>query len=39
VSLPDGRALSYRRQPDGTLAVTVHSRGEVSHVTMTRMQE
>ena len=39
VSLPDGRILSYRRQPDGTLAVTVHSRGEVSHVTMTRMQE
>jgi putative ABC transport system substrate-binding protein len=39
VSLPDGRTLSYRSQPDGTLAVTVHARGEVSHVTMTRMQE
>jgi hypothetical protein len=39
VSLPDGRTLSYRLQPDGTLAVTVHSRGEVSRATMTRVQE
>jgi putative ABC transport system substrate-binding protein len=39
VSLPDGRTLSYRLQPDGTLAVTVHSRGEASRATMTRVQE
>jgi hypothetical protein len=39
VSLPDGRTLSYRLQPDGTLAVTVPSRSEVSRVTMTRAPE
>jgi putative ABC transport system substrate-binding protein len=39
VSLPDGRILSYRLQPDGTLAVTVHARGAASHATMTRAPE
>ena len=38
VSLPDGRTLSYRLQPDGTLALTVTWRGAVSHATMTRAQ-
>jgi len=39
VSLPGGATLSYRLQPDGTLAATQTWRGEVSRATMTRMQE
>ncbi len=39
VSLPGGSTWNYRRQPDGTLAATQTWGGEVSHATMTRMQE
>jgi putative ABC transport system substrate-binding protein len=39
VSLPDGRTLSYRLQPDGTLGVTRTWHGEISRATMTRVQE
>ena len=39
VSLPGGATWSYRLQPDGTLAATQTWRGEVSHATMTRVQE
>jgi len=34
-----GTTVTYRLQPDGTLAMTVHSRDRVSHVTMTRAPE
>jgi ABC transporter substrate binding protein len=39
VSLPGGATLSYRLQPDGTLAATQAWHGKVSHATMTRVQE
>ena len=39
VTRPRGATLIYRLQPDGTLAVTLTWRGEVSHATMTRAQE
>jgi putative ABC transport system substrate-binding protein len=39
VSLPSGATLSYRLQPDGTLAATQTWHGKVSHATMTRVQE
>ena len=39
VSLPDGRTLSYRLQPDGTLAATHTWHGAMSRATMTRVQE
>jgi hypothetical protein len=39
VSLPGGATLSYRRQPDGTLAAMQTWRGEVSRASMTRVQE
>ena len=39
VSLPGGATLSYRLQPDGTLAATQTWHGEVSHATMTRALE
>ena len=39
VSLPGGGTLSYRLQPDGTLAATQTWHGEVSHATMTRAPE
>jgi ABC-type uncharacterized transport system substrate-binding protein len=39
VSGPGGGTLSYRRQPDSTLAATLTMGGAVSHATMTRAQE
>jgi putative ABC transport system substrate-binding protein len=39
VSLPGGATLIYRLQPGGTLAATQTWHGEVSHATMTRVQE
>jgi putative ABC transport system substrate-binding protein len=39
VSLLGGATLSYRLQPDGTLAATQTWHGEVSHATMTHMLE
>jgi ABC-type uncharacterized transport system substrate-binding protein len=39
VSVPYGATLSYRRQPDGTLAATHTWRGAVSRATMTRAPE
>ena len=34
-----GATVIYRRQPDGTLAMTVHARDGVSHMTVTRAPE
>jgi putative tryptophan/tyrosine transport system substrate-binding protein len=39
VSLPGGATLSYRLQPDGTLAAMQTWRSEVSHATMRRAPE